>query len=184
VGVQTDFQVRVGQAATGPVWRADELLQTVPRWQGRTMRWRKGTTGGLRQNCGAARGWRVTSATHRHEGWLVGERVPRGQPAERQYYWRHLPPHAALEERAGLAPRRHAVERCHEEAKGELGGDQYQGRVWSGLQRHTVTVMLAYSLWVCLAQQQRRRDRRQSRRRDLFSPLAEPPAQDPLCRAS
>src|SRR5919197_5327978 len=32
VGVRTDFQVSVGRAATSPVWRADELLQTVPRW--------------------------------------------------------------------------------------------------------------------------------------------------------
>src|SRR5215472_13643052 len=38
VGVRTDFQVSVGRAATTPVWRADELLQTVPRWQWRTIR--------------------------------------------------------------------------------------------------------------------------------------------------
>ena len=28
VAVRTDFPVSVGQAATSPVWRADELLQT------------------------------------------------------------------------------------------------------------------------------------------------------------
>ena len=40
VAVRTDFQVSVGGAATTPVWRADELLHSVPRWQWHTMRWR------------------------------------------------------------------------------------------------------------------------------------------------
>src|SRR5919198_1539980 len=92
VAVRTDFQVSVGKAATSPVWRAGELLQTVPRWQWRTMRWRRGTKGWLRQKFVAVRGWRVTNNGHRHEGWLVGERAPRGQPEERKYYWSHLPP--------------------------------------------------------------------------------------------
>ena len=44
-----------------------------------------------------------------------------------------------------MAHRRHAIEQFHEEAKGELGWDQYQGRLWPGFHRHAVTVMLAYS---------------------------------------
>ena len=43
VAVRTDFQVSVGQAAISPVWRADELVQTAPRSQWRTIRWRRGT---------------------------------------------------------------------------------------------------------------------------------------------
>ena len=46
------------------------------------------------------------------------------------------------------AHRRHWVERFHEEAKGLLGWDQYQGRLWPGFHRHAVTVMLAYSYLV------------------------------------
>jgi SRSO17 transposase len=41
------------------------------------------------------------------------------------------------------AHRRHWVERFHQEAKGLLGWDQYQGRRWQGFQRHAVSVMLA-----------------------------------------
>jgi SRSO17 transposase len=47
VGVRTDFRVSMGRAATNPVWRVDELLLTVPRWQWRTIRWRQGSKGWL-----------------------------------------------------------------------------------------------------------------------------------------
>jgi SRSO17 transposase len=176
VAVRTDFPVSMGPAASGPVWRADELLQTVPRWQWRTVRWRRGTKGWLRKKFVAVRGWRVTSDGPRHEGWLVGERATQGLPEERKYVWSNLPPDTPLEALAGYAHRRHAIEQFHEEAKGELGWDQYQGRLWLGFHRHAVTVMLAYSFLVWLAQQHRGHDERQGRRRDLFSPSAAAPA--------
>ena len=176
VAVRTDFQMSVGQAATSPVWRAAQLLQTVPRWQWRTIRWRHGTRGWLRKKFVGVRGWRVTSDGHRHEGWLVGERAPRGQPEERKYFWSNLPPGIPLEALAGYAHRRHAIEQFHEEAKGELGWDQDQGRLWPGFHRHAVTVMLAYSFLGWLELRQRRRHQREGRRRDPFSPSAEAPA--------
>jgi SRSO17 transposase len=184
VAVRTDFQMSVGQAAASPVWRADHLLQTVPRWQWRTIRWRHGTKGWLRKKFVGVRGWRVTSDGRRHEGWLVGERAPRGQPEERKYFWSNLPLDTPLEALAGYAHRRHVIEQFHEEAKGELGWDQYQGRLWPGFHRHAVTVMLAYSFLVWLELRQRRRHQREGRRRDPFSPLAEAPAPDPSSGAS
>src|SRR5918999_4526780 len=101
VAVRTDFQVTVGWAATTPVWRTDALLQSVPRWQWRTVRWRQGSTGWLRKKFVAVRGWRVTSDGQRHAGWLVGERATRGQPEEGEFYWSNPPATAALEELAG-----------------------------------------------------------------------------------
>jgi SRSO17 transposase len=65
-----------------------------------------------------------------------------------------------LEALAGLAHWRHAIERFHEEAKGELGWDQYQGLVWPGFHRYAVTIMLAYSLLGWLERRERRRHRR------------------------
>ena len=62
VAGRTDFAVRLRHGATSRLWRADEGLQTVPRWQWRTMRWRQGPTGGWRQQVVAVRCWRVTSA--------------------------------------------------------------------------------------------------------------------------
>jgi len=57
VRVRTDIQVSIGSAVTSPVWRADELLQTVPRWPWCTIRWRRGTKGRLRKKFVAVRGW-------------------------------------------------------------------------------------------------------------------------------
>ena len=45
VGVRTASQVRLRPMASTRVWRADERLPTAPRWQWRTMRWRRGRTG-------------------------------------------------------------------------------------------------------------------------------------------
>jgi SRSO17 transposase len=172
VGVRTDFRVSGQRQAAGPVQRAEALLQALPRWQWRTIRWRQGTHGWLRKKFVAVRCWRVTTDGQRHVGWLLGERATRGQPEDRKYSWSNLPATATLEELAGYAHRRYAVEQFHEEAKGELGWDQYQGRLWPGFHRHAVTVMLAYSFLVWLELRQRQAHRRRGRPRHPFSPSA------------
>jgi SRSO17 transposase len=184
VGVRTDFPLTLRHTAPSRVWRADALLETVPRWQWRTIRWRRGTKGWLRKKFVALRCWRATSDGQRHEGWLLGERATQGQPEERKYFWSNLPAETPLEALAGLAHRRHAIEQFHEEAKGELGWDQYQGRLWPGFHRHAVTVMLAYSFLVWLELQQRRRAQRPGRPGDPVPPSAEAPAPDPASGAS
>jgi SRSO17 transposase len=83
-----------------------------------------------------------------------------------------------------MAHRRYAIEQFHEEAKGELGWDQYQGRLWPGFHRHAVTVMLAYSFLVWLELRQRRRHQREGRRRDPIFPSADVSAPDATSRAS
>jgi SRSO17 transposase len=97
VAVRTDFAVSLRRAAPSQVWRADERLQTVPRWQWRTIRWRRETKGWLRKKFVAVCCWRVTSDDQRHEGWLVGERATRGQPEERKYFWSNLPAETPLQ---------------------------------------------------------------------------------------
>jgi SRSO17 transposase len=172
VGVRADFRVSSGRAATSLVQRVDQWLRSLPRWQWRTIRWRQGTKGWLRKKFVAVRCWRVSAQGARHVGWLLGERATRGQPEERKYLWSNLPATATLEELAGYAHRRYAVEQFHEEAKGELGWDQYQGRLWPGFHRHAVTVMLAYSFLVWLELRQRSHQQRRGRPRNPFSPPA------------
>jgi SRSO17 transposase len=172
VGVRADFRVSQQRKAASPVQRADLMLRALPRWQWRTIRWRHGTKGWLRKKFVAIRCWRVTSDGQRHVGWLLGERTTRGQPEERRYHWSNLPVAATLDELAGSAHRRFAIEQFHEEAKGEVGWDQYQGRLWPGFHRHTVTVMLAYSFLVWLELRQRHQHTRRGRPRDPFSPSA------------
>jgi SRSO17 transposase len=174
VPVRTDFLVSIGQMASTPAWRADALLQNVPRWQWRTIRWRWGTQGWLRKKFVAVRGWRVSRDGSRLPAG--GGTCPQGQPEERKYFWSNLSQETPLEVLAGYAHRRHAIEQLHAEATGELGWDQYQGRLWPGFHRHAATVMLAYSVLVWLERQQRRSTKRPGRPRDLFLPSAEPQA--------
>jgi SRSO17 transposase len=178
VGVRADFRVSPQRKATSPSRRVDQRLQALPCWQWRTIRWRQGTKGWRRKQFVAVRGWRVTCEGQWHVGWLLGERATRGQPEERKYYWSNLPAAATVEELAGYAHRRYAVEQFHEEAKGEVGWDQYQGRLWPGFHRHTVTVMLASSFLVWVELRHRRRPRGRGRPRDPFSPSPGPPVAD------
>ena len=115
----------------------------------------------------ALRGWRVTSSGRRRAGWLIGEDASDGK---RRYYWSNFGPEVALERMVEYAHRRHWVEQYHEEAKGLLGWDQYQGRLWPGFHRHAVSVMLAYSFLVWQEWQQRQERARPGRPRRPFSP--------------
>jgi SRSO17 transposase len=155
-----------------PVQRADQVLAALPRRLWRTLRWRHGTKGGLRKKFMARRCWRMTPENQARIGWLLGERAARGPFEERKYYWSNLPASATLEEVVDFAHRRHAIEQFHEEAKGERGWEQYQGRLWLGFHRHAVSAMLAYSvlLWQELRHRQHRP--RRGRPRDPFSPSA------------
>jgi SRSO17 transposase len=151
VAVRRDFAVVGRRRAGEPTLRAEALLDGLPASAWRTLRWRQGSTGWLRGRFAAVRCWRVTSDGRRHLGWLIGEREASGQERRRKYYWSNFGPDESLATMVEYAHRRHWVERYHEEAKGLLGWDQYQGRLWPGFHRHAVSVMLAYSFLVCTA---------------------------------
>lgn len=184
VAVRSDFQMRPQRRGAPPSQRVDQVLAALPRRQWRTVRWRHGTKGWLRKKFVAVRGWRITAEGEAHIGWLLGERAARGQPEEHKYYWSNLPASATLEELVHAAHRRHAIEQFHEEAKEELGWDQYQGRLWPGFHRHAVTVMLALSFLLCLELRQRHRHPKRGRPRDPFSPSARSVASCATGRAS
>jgi SRSO17 transposase len=172
VAVRCDFQVRRKCRGASASQRADPVWAAVPRRQWRTIRWRHGTKGWLRKKFVAIRAWRLTAEGEAHIGWLLGERAARGQSEERKFYWSNLPASTPLEELVDYAHRRHAIEQFHEEAKEELGWDQYQGRLWPGFHRHAVTVMLAMSFLTCLELQHRHAQAKRGRPRDPFSPSA------------
>jgi len=86
------------------------------------------------------------------EGWLIAQRPLR--PAEGEdlpdeeelnYYYSSLEAGVSLERLASLAKSRWAIEQFYEDAKGECGLGDFQGRRWEGLHPHLALSMLAYS---------------------------------------
>ena len=76
--------------------------------------------------------------------WLLARRSI-AKPEELAYYVCYGPAGAALEELVQVAGRRWAIEECFEEAKGQVGLDQYEVRRWDGWHRHITLAMVAYA---------------------------------------
>jgi SRSO17 transposase len=174
VAVRCDFRVALGQFAPAP--QADALVAARGQRPWRTVRWREGSNGWLRAKAVAIRCWRVMPEGRRRIGWLIGED---GTDGKRRYYWSNFRRHTPLERMVEYAHRRHWVEQFHEEAKGLLGWDQYQGRLWTGFHRNSVLVMLAYSFLVWQEFKQRQGVSRRGRPRRPFSPSTRPQAPAP-----
>ena len=168
VAVRADFAVTLARRG-GEARRADALVAAQATRSWRSVTWREGSQGWMRGRFVAVRCWRVTSSGRRRAGWLIGEDASDGK---RRYYWSNFGAEALLERMVEYAHRRHWVEQYHEEAKGLLGWDQYQGRQWGGFHRHAACVMLAYSFLVWREWQQRQERTRPGRPRRAFSPSA------------
>jgi SRSO17 transposase/predicted nucleic acid-binding protein len=146
-----------------PLHTVTAVVAAQPEQDWTTIAWREGTKGTLRKQFLAVRVQRATGApdwggqgrstTHGRvttgpEGWLLGERPMPGEDGEHKYYYTSLPANLPLERLATLAHARWAIEQFYEEAKGECGLADYQGRHWQGLQRHLALTMLTYSFLV------------------------------------
>jgi SRSO17 transposase len=67
-------------------------------------------------------------------------------PTERTAYVVYAPQTTALATAVQVVGRRWTIEQCFEEAKGEVGLDQYEVRHWTGWYRHITLAMWAYAL--------------------------------------
>ena len=76
--------------------------------------------------------------------WLLARRSI-AKPGELAYYVCYGPAGTTLEELVRVAGRRWAIEECFEEAKGQVGLDQYEVRRWDAWYRHITLAMLAYA---------------------------------------
>ena len=138
-----------------PLYSVQALLDAQPETAWQTVTWREGTNGALSKQFVALRVHRATGGAHLPlsdqrvstgpEGWLLGERPLPGTTGDRKWYVSTLPADTPLPRLVELAHARWAIEQFYEDAKGECGLDDYQGRRWDGLQRHLALVMLAYS---------------------------------------
>ena len=131
-----------GQSATA-------VIATLPDQSWRTISWRRGTKGDLRADFAAlrvrvadgpmiARNRRLPGAA----AWLVCERRVGG---ERKYYLSNAPEDVALESLASLIKGRWVCEQMHQQMKGELGLDHFEGRSWLGLHHHALMAMIAFA---------------------------------------
>jgi SRSO17 transposase len=175
VAVRANFSVTLGRGQSSPVLRADAVLAAQPRQDWQTIAWSAGAKGWWRAKFLALRCWRVDGDGTRHVGWLIGQRPGRGQHGDWKYCWSDFPADTPLAVLVEYAHRRHWVEQYHEEAKTELGWDQYQGRRWDGFHRHAITVMLSYSFLVWLEGWEREQRKVSGRPRSAFSPSPGPP---------
>ncbi len=125
----------------------EALRESLPEDAWQTIAWRDGARGPLVKSCARLRVFRTGSrSTHiPTEGWLLFERPLPGRGGDFKYYLAvgcDALSFEALMERAHV---RWVIERFYQDAKGELGLDDYEGRLWSGLHRHVALVMLAHS---------------------------------------
>jgi SRSO17 transposase len=177
VAVRATFSVTLSRGQSSPVLRADTVLAAQPLYAWHAIAWSEGAKGWGRAKCLARRCWRVDGDGTRHVGWLIGQRPGRDQQGDWKYFWSDFPPSMPLAVLVEYAHRRHWVEQYHEEAKTELGWDQYQGRRWDGFHRQAVTVMLSYSFLVWLEWRGRAQRSGRGRLRAAFSPSSGPPPQ-------
>lgn len=75
------------------------------------------------------------------------------QPQKRAYYRVWGPQELRLAEVVRVAGRRWTIEEALEEAKGEVGLDQYEVRLWTGWYRHITLALLAHALLVIVRAQ-------------------------------
>ena len=76
--------------------------------------------------------------------WLLARRSI-AKPDELAYYVCFGPSGTAMAELVKVAGRRWAIEECFEEAKGQVGLDQYEVRRWDSWYRHITLAMLAHA---------------------------------------
>ena len=81
--------------------------------------------------------------------WLLVRRSV-SDPTDLTAYVVFAPHASALEAVVRVAGSRWTVESCFEEAKGEVGLDQYEVRSWTGWYRHITLAMWAYALLTVL----------------------------------
>ena len=84
--------------------------------------------------------------------WLLARRSI-ADPEELAWYVCFGPAETSLEELVRVAGIRWTIEECFEEAKGQVGLDQYEVRKWEGWYRHITLAMLAHAYLAVVRQQ-------------------------------
>jgi len=129
-----------------PSHEAGGLVDGLPEEAWQVIAWRAGTRGALVKQATRLRVYRVgyRGAATTTQGWLIGERPLPSHQGEAKYYFAWGLDALELDGLLELAHCRWIVERFYQDSKGELGLDDYEGRLWQGFHRHVALVMLAH----------------------------------------
>jgi SRSO17 transposase len=130
-----------------PSVRAGTLLAALPEEAWQVLAWRNGEKGPLVKSFACVRVYRTRERGEHHpsSGYLIGERPLAGHRGDEKQYFAWGLDDLSLTDLVDLAHVRWVIERFYQDAKGELGLDDYEGRRWHGLHRHVALVMLAHS---------------------------------------
>jgi SRSO17 transposase len=131
-----------------PPQQAQELFAQLPSEAWQSVAWRNGVKGPLVKEFALLSVFR-TGQRGNHllvRGHLLAERsLSKSRKAEDlKYYFAWGLDTLSLAELVEIAHVRWVVERFYQDAKGELGLDHYEGRLWTGFHRHVALVMLAH----------------------------------------
>jgi len=126
---------------------ARKILKGLPEEAWEIVAWRNGTKGRLAKRFARVRAHRTAARGKHlpHPGWLIGERPLPGRKGDPKFYFAHELDECQFPDLIDLTHLRWVIERFYQDAKGELGLDDYEGRLWHGLHRHVALVMLAHS---------------------------------------
>jgi SRSO17 transposase len=125
---------------------AQTILDALPPKAWSRIAWRQGTKGPLVKRFARVRVYRA-GKHGKHlpgQGWLIGERPVKGHAGDHKQSFVWGLDDLTLREQVKLVHLRWVIERFYRDAKGELGLDHYEGRLWPGLHRHLALVMLVH----------------------------------------
>lgn len=150
-----------------PSTRVDTLACSWPASHWRRLAAHQGEKGPIEYDWAAVRVVHKRARMPGDLGWLLVRRSV-SDPIERAYYLSNAPEGTSLEQLAHVASSRYSVEQCFEEAKDDLGMDQYEVRTWTAWHRFMTLCMMALA-WVASV-----RGQVESRRPPAHSPPSPP----------
>src|SRR6266702_2067571 len=103
-----------------------------------------------------------TEATSERARWVLIRRSLT-DPSERAYYRAYGPASITLAELGRVTGSRWRIEEGYEQAKGEVGLDQYEVRTWRAWYRYMTLALLAYAALVVMQAQARAQEKKRKR---------------------
>ncbi len=110
------------------------------KWEIRTLK--EGAKGPLVSRIARMRVVEVRNGLPGEDVWLFLRRNP--ETDEVKFFLSNAPENTSLDEMSEVSVARWPIETCFQEAKGQLGMDQYEVRSYTGWQHHMTLIMLAH----------------------------------------